>query len=248
MLIAISMYVRRRVEESPSFIDLKASGNVAKTPIRDALTHHPKQIFAVFAMAGGNTVLFYTCITLSIAFLTNQVGLGDNEALIVNLVFLGSASVSVLAIGPLGDRLGRRTILLSGAIAAMVMAFPLFWLYGTGSMAVVLPTAAVMGFIEGGLLYSIQPAYFGELFPTKYRLAGMNLGYQAATLAIGSTAPILGVLMLDWAGDDPWIFCLYLIAIQALAVVGALVAGETLPRDTEDAAGGAGVPRQSIAT
>lgn len=231
VLIAVSMYVRRKLEESPEFARLKLAGKEAKAPVREAVKGHRKPIFAVFAMAGGNTVLFYTCITFSVAFLTNQVGMTDNDTLVANLVFLGSASISVLTIGPMADRIGRRTILLMGAIAAMIMAFPLFWLYSTGNMAVILPTAAVMGVIEGGLLYSVQPAYFGELFPTRSRLAGLNLGYQASTLAIGSTAPILGVLMLDWANGKPWIFCLYLIGIQALAATGSLWAGETLKRD-----------------
>lgn len=234
VLIVISMYVRRKIEESPSFVQLKLEGKTAKAPLRDAIGSHRKQIFAVFAMASGNTMLFYTCITFSIAFLTKQIGMGDNETLVANLAFLGSATISVLTIGPLGDRIGRRPILMSGAIAAMIMAFPMFWLYSTGNMAIIVPTAVVMGFIEGGLLYSVQPAYFGELFPTKLRLAGLNLGYQSATLATGATAPILGVLMLNWANGDPWIFCFYLIGIQALALAGTLVAGETLNRDSRD--------------
>ncbi|MGW1681997.1 MFS transporter [Saccharopolyspora sp. NPDC002376] len=236
VLIVVSMYVRRKVEESPAFTKLKEEGRAAKTPVRDAIKNHPKQIFAVFAMASGNTVIFYTCITFSIAFLTKQVGMDGGQTLIVNLVFLGSASISVLAIGPLADKIGRRTIMLSGAIGAAVMAFPLFWLYGTGNMPVVVLTAAVMGFIEGGLLYSVQPAYFGELFPTKSRLTGLNLGYQASTLAVGSTAPILGVLMLDWANNSPWIFSLYLVGIQALTAFGTLLAGETLNREAPEPA------------
>ncbi|MGW3472313.1 MFS transporter [Saccharopolyspora sp. NPDC000995] len=234
VLIVVSIYVRRKIEESPSFVQLRLEGKTAKAPVRDSIKSHRKQIFAVFAMASGNTMLFYTCITFSIAFLTKQIGMESNETLIANLAFLGSASISVLAIGPMGDRIGRRPILMGGAIAAMIMAFPLFWLYSTGNMAVILPAAVIMGIIEGGLLYSVQPAYFGELFPTKLRLAGLNLGYQSATLATGATAPILGVLMLDWANGDPWIFCVYLICIQALAVVGTLVAGETLNRDSSE--------------
>lgn len=233
VLIGVSAYVRRRVSESATFSKAKAAGNLSRTPVRDAFRYSPKQIFAVFAMSGGNTIMFYTCITLSIAFLTKQVGLSDTKALVVNATFLLSASVSAMFFGRLSDRVGRQPILRAGAISAALMAFPLFWMYGTGNMAAIVPTAIILGVIEGGLLYSIQPAYFSELFPTKYRLGGMNLGYQAATVAIGSTAPILGVLMLSWADDSPWIFCLYLIGIQLLCFYGTHIAGETAGRDLD---------------
>lgn len=234
LLVLVSVYVRRQVNESPNFLRLQKTGEISKKPIREAAKLYPKQMFAVFAMHSGNTILFYTCITLSIAFLTNQAAISETGALVTNAVFLLSAAVSALVFGKVADIIGRKPVYLAGAISAIVMAFPLFWMYGTGKMAAIIPTAIVMGVIEGGLLYGIQPAYFGELFPTRYRLAGMNLGYQAATVAIGSTAPILGVLMLEWGNGDPWLFCIYLIAIQVLCAVGVIIAGETKGRNLDD--------------
>jgi MFS family permease len=113
----------------------------------------------------------------------------------------------------------------------MVMAFPLFWLLDTGSLPIVLTASAIMGTIEGGFLYGIQPSYFGELFPTKFRYLGMSLGYQAATVLVGATAPIIGLLLIEWAGGSTWAFSLYLIAILVLAAVSVLIAGETMHRD-----------------
>jgi len=88
-----------------------------------------------------------------------------------------------------------------------------------------------MGTIEGGFLYGIQTSYFGELFPTKFRYLGMSLGYQAATVLVGATAPIIGLLLIESAGGSTWGFSLYLIAILVLAAVSVLIAGETMHRD-----------------
>ena len=234
LLVVVSVYVRRHVSESQSFTRLKEQDGLSKTPMRDAFRNHPKQIFAVFAMGSGNTILFYTCITLSVVFLTGQGGLGESGALLVNIVFLASATVSALIFGRILDRVGRKPVFMAGAISAMIMAFPLFWLYGSGNMAAIIPTAIVMGVIEGGLLYGGQSAYFSELFPTRHRLGGMNIGYQAATVAIGSTAPIIGVLLMEWADGSAWMFSIYLICIQILCLGGVLIAGETLGSDIDN--------------
>ena len=59
----------------------------------------------------------------------------------------------------------------------------------------------------------------------------MSLGYQAATVLVGATAPIIGLLLIEWAGGSTWAFSLYLIAILVLAAVSVLIAGETMHRD-----------------
>jgi MFS transporter, MHS family, shikimate and dehydroshikimate transport protein len=102
----------------------------------------------------------------------------------------------------LSDRMGRKPIYLTGTILGMGMAFPLFWLLDTGSLPIVLIASAIMVTIEGGFLYGIQPSYFGELFPTKFRYLGMSLGYQAATVLVGATAPIIGLLLIESAGGS----------------------------------------------
>jgi heme O synthase-like polyprenyltransferase len=92
------------------------------------------------------------------------------------------------------------------------------------------------------------------LFPTKFRYLGMSLGYQAATVIVGATAPIIGVLLVEWAGGRTWAFSLYLIAILVLAAVSVLIAGETMHRDigrldqqrNESVPGSFGAPQAAV--
>jgi len=237
LLVIVSFYVRRAVSESPSFRLLENRKQVAKAPVRTVLRRYPKNILAVFLMHGGQTVFFYTCLTFSVSYMTNQAKISETNVLLVNAVFLLAAGVTCLICGRAADRIGRKPVYLAGTVGGIVVAFPLFWLYGTGSMPIVIPTAIVLGVVEG-FLYAIQPAYFGELFPTKFRYAGMSFGYQAATVAIGATAPILGILMLEWTGGDPWLFSSYMIVILLLCLVGVLMTGETIGNDIDDTSEG----------
>lgn len=231
LLILIAAYIRTHITESPEFERVRAQKELAKQPLRSVFKEYPKEMFCVFGMHAGNTLLFYVGLTFAIAYITRNVGLSQTNALWANAAFLVAAFVSCLLVSRLSDRTGRRPIYLAGTLLGMAMAFPLFWLLNTANMSIILLTAVIMGIIEGGFLYSIQPSYFGELFPTKFRYLGMSLGYQLATVLIGSTAPMLGVLLTEWAGGRTWGFSLYLIAILALAAISVLIAGETMHRD-----------------
>jgi len=162
-----------------------------------------------------------------------NVGLSQSVALWSNVVFLLAATVSCILVSRLSDRTGRKPIYLAGTILGMLMAFPLFYMLDTANVGVVLLAAAIMGAIEGGFLYGIQPSYFGELFPTKFRYLGMSLGYQAATVLVGATAPMIGVILTEAGSGHTWAFSLYVMAILAVAAIAVLLAGETMHRDIE---------------
>lgn len=233
LLIAVAAYIRTNITESPEFERARAHNELSKSPLRSVIMEYPKEIFCVFAMHAGNALLFYTGLTFAIAYITRNVGLSQTVALWSNIVFLLSATISCIVISRLSDKTGRKPIYLAGTILGMIMAFPLFYLLNTANVAVVLLATAIMGAIEGGFLYGIQPSYFGELFPTKFRYLGMSLGYQAATVLVGATAPMIGVILTEAGSGHTWVFSLYVMGVLAVAAVAVLLAGETMHRDIE---------------
>ncbi len=233
LLIAVAAYIRTNITESPEFERARAHNELSKHPLRSVLKEYPKEIFCVFGMHAGNALLFYTGLTFAVAYITRNVGLSPTIALWSNVVFLVAATVSCLVVSRLSDKTGRRPIYLAGTILGMAMAFPLFYLLDTANVGVVLLATAIMGTIEGGFLYGIQPSYFGELFPTKFRYLGMSLGYQAATVLVGATAPIIGVILTEAGGGHTWAFSLYVMGVLAVAAIAVLLAGETMHRDIE---------------
>jgi len=233
LLIAVAAYIRTNITESPEFERARAHNELSKHPLRSVIVEYPKEIFCVFAMHAGNALLFYTGLTFAVAYITRNVGLSQSVALWSNVVFLLAATVSCILVSRLSDRTGRKPIYLAGTILGMLMAFPLFYMLDTANVGVVLLAAAIMGAIEGGFLYGIQPSYFGELFPTKFRYLGMSLGYQAATVLVGATAPMIGVILTEAGSGHTWAFSLYVMAILAVAAIAVLLAGETMHRDIE---------------
>ncbi|WP_051792225.1 MFS transporter [Amycolatopsis jejuensis] len=233
-LIIVSIFVRRHVHESPVFTRLRTRQAVSKKPLRDVLRNNLKGVLCVFGLMCGNTILFYTGIVFIVSYTTKEIGLSSSGALVLNIAFLVAAAIAAYVTGSLTDRVGRRKVAAGGAIAGIVFIFPAFALLHTGSLPVMCVTMAVLGAIEG-TLYGFQPAYFGELFRTEQRYAGISAGVQLATVVVGSTAPLIGVLLLSWSGGGTVGFSIYIVAVLAFTLLAALWAGETFKKDLEDA-------------
>lgn len=232
-LIIVSIFVRTHVDESPVFSRLRARRALSKTPLRDVLRSNFKGVLCVFGLMCGNTILFYTGIVFIVSFATKQVGLSTSQALLLNVAFLVAAAISAFLTGSLSDRVGRRNVAITGAVAGILFIFPAFALLGTGSLPVMCVTMAVLGAIEG-TLYGFQPAYFGEMFRTEQRYAGISTGVQLSTVVVGSTAPLVGVLLLSWSGGGTVGFSIYIVIVLVITLLAALWAGETFRNDLED--------------
>jgi MHS family proline/betaine transporter-like MFS transporter len=133
-------------------------------------------------------------------FLQTSGGLSRNEALVTNGVVYVFVTVALLVSGRLADRVGRRTMIRAGAVLLIVLSVPAFLIAGSGG---------VVAAIIGQLMLAAGPIVFGggsfvallELFPTRTRLSGSALGYNAAYALFGGTAPLLASLFVDWTGS-----------------------------------------------
>lgn len=228
VLVGIALWIRSKVHETPAFLEAQRSGTKSHNPLKDSLKHNWRGILAVFGLMAGNTVLFYTGSTFNLSYVANRRGLPDTGSLLLTVCFLFGASIFAYLTGGISDKYGRRIVALVAAAAGAAFAFPLYALINTDQWAWMLLASFVVGCIEGSL-YGFQPAYFGELFPTQRRYAGMSLGVQLATVAIGSTAPILGTVFVQITDGGTWMYSSYIIVIMAITVGAALLAGETAP-------------------
>lgn len=138
--------------------------------------------------------------------------------------------------GWLSDYTGRFKVVGAGLVLSILIAFPLFAAAATGNIYLVMLVTFTAG-VACGLIYGPEPAYFGELFPTQYRYTGVSVGVQFGTLAAGSTAPIVGTFLLQWAGGGTWAVAAYLIGWQIIGLLGLMALGETRGKALEERPG-----------
>jgi MFS family permease len=129
ILLAISLWIRLMLSESPVFKAMKEAGTVSKNPFVDSFRYpgNIKRIFiAMFGVAAGLTVIYYTSQFGTLYFLTGTARVPETDALGYMAVGALLAAPLYVAAGWLSDHFGRKRILLIGYALTMVGTFPLF--------------------------------------------------------------------------------------------------------------------------
>ncbi|MEV0973564.1 MFS transporter [Microtetraspora glauca] len=231
VLIVIGLWVRTTVEESPLFLEARASAEAAHTaaPIRRVLIGNWRNVLiTTFARAGENAI-FYTFATFLVIYVTTH--LQQPRSLALNALTIASVvqTAGILASGALSDRIGRRPVAIAGALSAGVWSFVFFALVEQKTFAAVLLAVSV-GLLLHAMVVGAQAAFFSELFGTNVRYSGASIGYQLGSVLGGSLAPIIGVWLLKTYGSGTPV-AIYLVAMTLLTVTAMLLAPETRARD-----------------
>lgn len=228
VLALAGLVLRLAVDETPAFEAVKDEGKVARQPLRQVIREHPGALLRIIGMSVGGTVCFYLWTVYLPTFGHLTGGLSLSTTLAVNTACLGLFVILLPFVGWASDTwFGRKKPMAAEAIGFVVLAFPLFALASSGSLAGYV-VASVIGIV---LLTGIEAnlaAAFCEQFPANLRATGIGVPYAIATALFGGTAPLITteLVSLDKA---IWIAA-YVMAIQIVSAVVFLRMPETSER------------------
>lgn len=225
-LIVISFYIRSRVDESPAFAEIKARGEIEKMPVWTVVRTQPTMILRVAGMRFAENANYYIFTTFLLVY-GPQVGMSQNSILIATITMAALGLVSIPFWGAVSDRVGRRPLIIAGAVVMALIAFPFFTGVGTTSTPVMVLLMIVAVNIGRDLCYAPQPAYFTELFEPKVRYSGASVGPQLAAVFAGGFAPLIAMALVGENFDRTWLVSLYMIFMCLVTVVSAALTPET---------------------
>jgi MFS transporter, MHS family, shikimate and dehydroshikimate transport protein len=226
ILIAVGLFIRLKISETPAFQQMKEAGTEARTPLVNALRTYPKSILLVIGMRVSENACGYIFSVFVLSYVTQQVGLSSSVAYAGVMIAAAVQFFISPVYGALSDRVGRRPVYMFGAGFLVLLAFPFFWLLDTG-VAALIWLAIVLGFAVGnGAMFATQPAFFSELFGTNVRYTGVSLGYQMSAVFAGGLAPFIATALLAWVGSY-WPVALYIMAVSLISFVSVYLATET---------------------
>jgi MFS family permease len=133
VLLAISVYIRLMLNESPLFLKMKAEGKGSKTPLRDSFTKWPNLklvLLSLFGVTAGQGVVWYTGQFYALFFLTGTLKIDWKTAYMVLTVALALGTGFFIFFGWLSDRIGRLKIILAGCALGALTYFPIFHAMG----------------------------------------------------------------------------------------------------------------------
>lgn len=135
-LLVISLWMRMKLSESPVFAAMKEAGETSRNPFVESFTYpgNAKRLFvALFGIAAGFTVIWYTAMFSGLAFLKGPMRV---EATSAEIIVGCGAAIGMAAFvfgGWLSDRIGRKKPIVIGYALTLLLLFPSFWLMGNAA-------------------------------------------------------------------------------------------------------------------
>ena len=129
ILLAVSVWIRLKLNESPLFKAMKEQGKTSKAPLRESFAKWPNLrivLLALFGIAMGQAVVWYAGQFYALFFLTQILKVDAQAANILIATALLLGTPFFLVFGALSDRIGRKPIILAGCALAALTYFPLF--------------------------------------------------------------------------------------------------------------------------
>jgi MFS family permease len=221
VLVAIGLWVRLKVLETPLFARVVEKRSLSKIPTAEVIRRYPAKIGLSALLRMSEQAPFYLYTAFALAYIKEHLGKSE---------YVGLAAVTVAAavelflmptFGHLSDRLGRRRVYGAGAVLMGVMAFPAFLALNTGAVGFIILGVVLLA-IPHSMQYGPQSSYIAEQFPTGLAYAGSGLGYQAASLIAGGPAPLLATWMLPnfgWQAISVYIIACVVLTLIAVALL-----------------------------
>lgn len=217
LLVAVGIYIRLNIEETPSFQQVREQGAKAKLPFAYLMRHYWKQVVlgGVATLSTGST--FTLMVASGVNYGTSEQGYSANLMLWVVLVACLLGLFFIPFFGRLSDRFGRKPVIAAGIAAEGLLAFPFFWLMNTGNEAAVFLAYGLM-MIAFAANYGPIATFLAELFGAKVRYSGLSVAYMLSGLLGSAITPAVTVWLLNLTGQSDSI-AWYIAASAALSFV-----------------------------
>jgi len=224
------LYIRLKLEETPAF---------QKHMEKQEAIEESKPKMGLFEMMGTYWQQMLKCIGLVLLFnvsnymltsympsyLTGVLGLSELSGLMLIMVVMFIMMPMTLLWGHWNDRLGRKPVIMFGALGLIVLAIPSLMLIGTGNMWAVFAGLMILGVLHtcfSGTMPSALPA----LFTTQTRYSALAVGFNISVSLFGGTTPLMTSWLVSSTGNQ-MVPAYYLMGAGVIGVVTVLFMRET---------------------
>jgi metabolite-proton symporter len=219
VLIAIGLWVRLSITETPEFQKAIEKAERVAVPALELLKRHRRALFLATFMALVTFVFFYICTAYLLSYSVKVAGVSFLHALGVQIYGSVLFGITTIAAGKLGDRFGRHELLMASALAIAALSFVLGPLLTSGIAGIY--AFMGLGMLAFGLNYGILGTTLAAQFPTQVRYTGSSITFNLAGIFGASLAPYIATWLQSNYGIS---YVGYYLLAASLVTIGCIFA------------------------
>lgn len=224
LLVFFGLWIRKGIDETPSFKKVKESGDVPKLPIVETLKNYWREVIIAVGAKVVETAPFYIFSTFVVSYATTNLGFSRTATLTAVMIATIITTILIPIMGMLSDKIGRKKLFIGGTIGMALFAFPYFWLLQQQSvLLLIIATVIGLGIIWAPIT-AVLGTMFSEIFDARIRYTGITLGYQIGAALAGGTAPLVATALLNRFNNSYVPVAIYIIfaSVLSLAAIWAV--------------------------
>ncbi|MCU6452905.1 MFS transporter [Sphingomonas sp. A2-49] len=219
VLVALGLWVRLKLTETPAFLEAAEAEALPKVPIATLVRHHGRALIAGTGAVVACFALFYLATAFTLGYGTKTLGYGRQAMLGVELAAILFLAAGVIVASVVADRTGAGRMLVIGFTGCIVAGALMGPMLGAGSLLVIFLWLAFALFVMG-FAYGPLGGWLPGLFPAGVRYTGVSMTFNLGGIVGGALAPMAAEALaprgLAWVG-------LYLVGAGILSLVGLAV-------------------------
>ena len=219
ILIAIGLWIRLGILETPVFRQLLETRKIERTPIVEVIRKQPREIILSALLRMAEQAPFYIFTAFVFAYGVGTLKMSRDLILLAVLVASCVSFITIPLSGHISDRIGRRNMYLIGAAVTGLFGFLYFGMLDSAIPSAVF-LAIVLSLIPHDMMYGPQAALIAEAFTPRLRYSGASLGYQLASIIAGGPAPLIATALFA-AYHTGYAIAIYIAACAVVSLVSA---------------------------
>ncbi|WP_129837716.1 MFS transporter [Streptomyces sp. RFCAC02] len=223
------LYLRLKLDDTPEFVRMAESGEVAESPMRETFRTGARPMAVLAGVIVLKGVAHWVLQTFMVSYLTDTMHFSRTQSFAASTVCMAAIAVLIPVAGHLSDRVGRRPLLIGGSVGLFVLAWPCLLLMSFDNAALAIAAMVLLGLpiaaYDGAVNVSMA-----ELFPARIRTGAIAIPYNVSVSLFGGTAPYIATWLVSSTGYD--------LAPSGYLMLAAVITCVTVVRCVKETVGG----------